>query len=118
MSRWVTISGRRVFIDDGGSVIDGIYFNAKRSREKFQKHGKEFEDSTTLQDYIQKAYSLFDRRGVNELKLTDGRHYKYDQSTNEFLLVENNRVTTFFRPKLGMRYWELKQQEYKELVRV
>lgn len=115
--RWVTISGRRVFISNDGEVTNPVYFNAKRSREKYKKHRKEF-GKISIEQYVKRAYDLSNRKSkdIKEIKLKDGRHYKYDTKTNEFLLVENNRVTTFFKPASGTAYWERKLKEYKELM--
>ncbi len=114
--RWVTIGGRRVYISSDGEATIPAYFKAKRSRIKYEKHRKEF-GNITLKEYVARAVSLSTKiEGVEQMKLTDGRHYKYDPKSNEFLLVENNRITTFFKPKLGKRYWEIQQNKYKELI--
>lgn len=120
--RWVTIQGRRVFISRDGFSSTPAYFNARRSREKYQKHSRDkgmrkHFGKITYEQYVSNAVNLSSRTdGVEEMKLKDGRHYKYDAKTNEFLLVVKNRIITYFSPDDESAYWRRKQKEYKGLL--
>lgn len=117
IGRWVTMNGNRVFIDSDGEVRFAAYFNAKRSREKYQKHvkdKKEFGD-ITIEQYVYNATKLsWKTEDVETLKTSDGKEYKYDLKENELLVIKDNRVLTYFKPECGVDYWERQKLKYKK----
>jgi pyocin large subunit-like protein len=74
-------------------------FNVKNKSE-YERLAKQFRDSKLTKD-------------MEEFVGNNGRVYRYNHKTNEFLARENNgEVVTYFLPSGESRYWYVQNRRY------
>jgi pyocin large subunit-like protein len=78
--------------------------------EHFVKHGHEFGNNITREQYLHMAQQLRDSRpgkNVLEAKRPDGGGSKFDRRYNWFVAYDpDGTLRTFFIPNEGIRYFE------------
>jgi hypothetical protein len=79
--------------------------------EHFRKHGNEFGQPITIDDYLRRAQALRDAPApaggtILQLKRPDGVICRFDRATGDFVAVNRDRtIRTFFRPNDGESYF-------------
>jgi len=79
--------------------------------EHYQRHGRDFGD-VTQEKYLHLAQQLRDAhpgKSVLEVKRPDGSGARFDRKTGAYVSYDpDGTIRTFFRPKDGERFFELK----------
>lgn len=87
--------------------------------EHFRKHGGEFGQRLTIDEYLRRAQALRDAPAggtIAQLKRRDGVVCRFDRATGDFIAFNRDRtIRTFFRPNDGEAYFRRQaQREHDE----
>ena len=96
----------------GDDIIQGEWSGANfanyRAFEKHKKHIAEYGDIST-EEYVKGARNLLNAPASEDVEAfwnSSDALYKYQHSTNDFVIGRNGQIITRFRPDDGAAYWK------------
>ena len=97
---------------------NAVFQSAAELADHFGRHAKEWGSKfKNSRQYLDAARNLLNTKAggnIKEFISGGGWLFKYNSSTNEFVLFSNKgTISTFFRPKEGMAYWIKQVNKYK-----
>lgn len=88
-------------------------FRDEKAKEKHKKHLQEY-GNITFEEYVEGARELLSKEiddNIDGFINNAGAIYRYDKENNDFVIGKDGIIFTRFKPKEGIKYWEMKKNE-------